>query len=88
MTTIRVVDSRLTVQEFLEQVLTEQGYDVHGAPDLVLTCQAFTTRFWSRTGIPVVVYEKDQTIDVNEIMAKVGDALQTEAPGPPCSEMN
>jgi hypothetical protein len=77
MTTIRVVDPRLTVQEFLEQVLTEQEYDNHGEPDLVLTCQGFTTRFWNRNGIPVINYDKDETIDVNDIMARVGVALQT-----------
>ncbi len=76
MTTIRVVDPRLTVQAFLEQLLTEQGYDVHGEPELVLTTQRTTAWFWGRKGVPVVVYDKDETIDVNDIMAKVGAALQ------------
>ena len=97
MTTIRVVDSRLTIQEFLEQLLTEQGYDVQGEPDLVLTTQRTTAWFWDRTGVPVVVYDKDETIDVNDIMAKVGEALhnaedaaggQAAAPSPPRSGMN
>ena len=95
MTTIRVVDSRLTVQEFLEHLLTEQGYDVHGDPDLVLTTQRMASRFWCRKGVPVVVYDKDETIDVNDIMAKVGAALhnsedatggQAAAPSPLGSE--
>ncbi len=75
MTTIRVVDARLTVQEFLEHLLTEQGYEVNGEPDLVLTTQRTTAWFWSRKGVPVAVYDKDETIDVNEIMAKVGELL-------------
>jgi hypothetical protein len=88
MTTVRVVDPRLTVQELLEKLLTEQGYDIQGEPDLVLTTQRTTAWFWGRKGVPVVVYEKDQTIDVNDIMAKVGEALQAAAPSPPDSEMS
>jgi len=97
MTTIRVVDARLTVQEFLEHLLTEQGYEVNGEPDLVLTTQRTTAWFWGRQGVPVVVYDKDETIDVNDIMAKVGAALhnsedaaggQAAAPSPPRSGMN
>ncbi len=49
---------------------------MEGEPDLVLTTQRTTAWFWSQKGVPVVVYDKDETIDVNEIMAKVGDALQ------------
>jgi len=88
MTTVRVVDPRLTVQAFLEQLLTEQGYEVHGEPDLVLTTQRTTAWFWDRKGVPVVVYDKDETIDVNDIMAKVGEALQIAAPSPPDSGMS
>lgn len=77
MTTIRVVDPRLTVQEFLEHLLIEQGYDVHGEPDLVLTTQRTAARFWGRKGVPIVVYAKDETIDVNDIMAMIGDAPKT-----------
>jgi hypothetical protein len=83
MTTILVADPRLTVQEFLEQLLTEQGYAVHGEPDLVLTTQRTTAWFWGHKGVPVVVYDKDETIDVNDLMATVGEALQSpdDAPG-------
>jgi hypothetical protein len=45
---------RKAVQAFLAQLLAAQGDDVTGPePDLVLTPDGGTARFWSKRGVPV-----------------------------------
>lgn len=76
MKTILVTDPRQQMQGFLEQVLTERGYDVLGqSPDLVLTPDDSTARFWSRRGVPVYSYEYDEPILLDELMTLVEQLL-------------
>lgn len=76
MKTILVTDPRQSVQEFLEQVLAERGYDVTGPqPDLVLTPDDSTARFWSKRQVPVYNYDYDEPLDRAELMALVEHLL-------------
>lgn len=76
MKTILVTDPRRDVQEFLEQVLSERGYDVAGSqPDLVLTSDESTAAFWSRRRVPVYNYDYDEPLDLPSLLALVVQLL-------------
>ena len=81
MKTILVTDPRQPIQELLEQVLTRQGYDVAGpAPDLVLTPDETTARFWSRRGVPVWNYDYEP-LQLSEVMVMVEQLLDAGTDG-------
>jgi len=75
MKTIRIIDPQSDVHSLREYVFRAQGYAVNGQPDLVVTCQRMPARFWTRQGVPVAAYDKDDIVDVNEMMATVGELL-------------
>ena len=54
MKTILVVDPRFAVQNYSEWALREQGYDVAGQPNRVLTSDGVAVRYWPRQGVPAV----------------------------------
>jgi len=73
---ILVTDPRRDVQERLERVLSEHGYDVAGPePDMVLTPDDGTARFWSRRGVPVYSYDYDEPMDLPGLLAMVRQIL-------------
>jgi hypothetical protein len=75
MTAVLVADPRPMAQAFLERVLADRGYAVEGPPDLVLTPEGATIRFWARRGIPVVAYHADDELDLDDLLAHVGTAF-------------
>ena len=75
MKTILVADPRFAVQNYLEWALQEQGYGVDGPPDLVVTSDSPTARFWSRLGVPVVTYLVGDEFDLPGLLTSVGTLL-------------
>jgi hypothetical protein len=79
--TILVTDPRRDVQDFLEEILAQHGYDVTGpAPDLVLTPDDGTARFWAKRGVPVYSYEYDEPLAVPDLLSLVAQLLDLDDP--------
>jgi hypothetical protein len=79
--TILVTDPRQAVQESLVYALANHGYDVTGPePDLVLTPDDATARFWSRRGVPVYRYVDDEPLVLEEVLALVAQLLDLDDP--------
>jgi hypothetical protein len=83
MKTILVADPRLALQESLAYALASHGYDVTGPePDLVLTPDDGTARFWAKRGVPVYGYDAAVPPILEELLAVVAQALAPTDPPP------
>ncbi len=71
MTTILVADPRQGFHEQIEQAVEDDGFATSGHPDVVLTPDTMTAKFWSRRKVPVVMYEYEDHVDVAGLMVTV-----------------
>jgi len=67
-TTILVADPRQAFQEQIERAVQDYGFATEGQPDVVLTPDSATARFWSRRKVLVVLYEYEDSVDVAGLM--------------------
>jgi len=78
MTTILVADPRLAFQEQIERTVEDYGFTTSGSPDVVLTPDTMTAKFWSRQKVLVVLYEYEDHVDVAGLMVTVMAMLDRE----------
>jgi len=77
-TTIFVADPRQAFQEHIERAVEDYGFATSGVPDLVLTPDSTTAKFWSRKNVPVLLYDFGDTIDITGLMVIVFAVLEQE----------